>query len=79
LAASHFPLSAPHQFSQKGELKMSDPINNFQGPQGWDHHSSQEAGKWQAQQHQTPSPQQANESWLAFQTRQATYEANKQK
>ena len=56
-----------------------DPINNFQGPNGWDIHSSQNAGQWQAQQGQTSSPQQANESWLAYQARQAAYEANKQR
>lgn len=58
---------------------MSDPINSFQGPNGWDHSSSQAAGQWQAQQGQTSSPQQANESWLSFQARQSAFEANKQK
>jgi len=57
----------------------NDPINNFKGPQGWDTGSSQAAGQHQAQQGQTSSPQQAGEHWLAYQNRQAAYEANKQK
>ena len=58
---------------------MSDPINNFQGPNGWSQSSSQNAGQWQAQQGQTSSPQQAGESAAAFQNRQAAYEASKPK
>ncbi len=56
---------------------MNDPINYFQGPSGWDINSSHAAGQYQAQQGQTSSPQQANESALAYENRQAAYDANK--
>jgi hypothetical protein len=64
---------------QNTVLAMSDPIDSFKAPNGWDVHSSRAAGQHQAQQGQTSSPQQANESWLAYQNRQAAYDANKQK
>ena len=56
---------------------MSDPINGFKGPSGWDQASSRNAGQWQAQQNQTSSPQQHNESSEAYRQRQAAYDANK--
>ncbi len=56
---------------------MSDAINNFKGPNGWDTASSRAAGQHQAQQGQTSSPQQSNESWLAYQNRQSAYDSSK--
>jgi hypothetical protein len=56
---------------------MSDSINNFKGPNGWDASSSQNAGQWQAQQGQQSAPQQPGESAAAYQNRQAAYEGSK--
>ena len=58
---------------------MSDPINTFQGPNGWDQASSHAAGAWQAQQGQQSAPQQSTESFAAYVNRQNAYDANKSK
>lgn len=42
----------------------------------WTHQGSQNAGTWESQNGRTCSPQQHNESWISYTTRQAAYSYN---
>ncbi len=56
---------------------MSDPVNNFKGPNDWNIDSSRNAGRSQAEQNKPSSVQQPTETWASFQARQAAYDATK--